>query len=389
MLPGRIATILNSFFSYKKYGVLLLVENKGIPSALSCCDDLGLYMYIPFLSSLLSFDPLSTCTMFFSTITILFFIVVASAFFSIVKDKAGYAVIAFGLYRLMHPLKELSDVYLAYILPFMALPLVLVAIEKKNKKLFLASFFLCGFVGSFSNIIRIFSFLPVFVFFIILLVFNTLYNRYKKIVPLLLLLIGYSIPYIHFKYVLYKRDFFLEQKNNKQQDIPTRHVFWHNMYLGFGFLKNKYDISWEDSCGERHARQVVPGVEVGSPVYEKTIRDFILNLIKTDRYFVCNTLFAKLGVLIFFFFLYFGFLGLLASYFVPKAWYIELAFLCCAGVSALPGLLTLPSTAYLMGFIVCVLFYTIYSLLYFLNHNGFNQVRKSFKSFYILIKKTQ
>ncbi len=389
MLKSRIFNLLNTFYAYKKYGQLLLFSNQNIVSKLSCCDDLGLFMYVPFFSSLFGLDPIVGSKFFFLGLLSIFFLIIGVCFFSLVKNIGAALAVSFGLYRLIHPFYELSDVYLGYVLPFVAIPLLLVSLEKNNKKLFLTSFFVAGLVGSFSDILRILSSTPVIVFFLIILLFNTLYTRYKKIIPLLFLLAGYSIPYVHFNYVLHQRDLFLKNNHYQQQDVPIQHVFWHNMYIGFGFLKNNHDITWEDSCGERHAREIVPGVEVGSPVYEKTIRNLIFNLIKNDRYFVANTLFAKFGILIFFFCLYFGFLGLLASYFVPKAWYVELAFLCCAGVSALPGLLTIPVTAYLIGFITCTIFYSIYSLMYFFNNNGLTEIEKSFKKFLLIIKNTR
>ena len=389
MIAGRIANLLATFFSYKKYGIFLLREKNGVISALNCCDDLGFFTYVPMISSALSIDPIIGSKILFFGIIGLFFTVVGISFIVLSRTINGYGVITLGLYRLIAPLRHLNDVYIAYILPFLAIPLLLLALEKKHKKLFLVSFFIAGLTGGIADVMRIYAFLPVIVFFLIILIFNSTFRRYKKILPLLALMSGYAIPYAHFKYVIHKRDTFLEQRNAKEEETSNMHVFWHNMYIGFGYLANKHDITWNDSCGEAHAREVIPGVEVGTQAYERTIRNLIFNLIKTDRYFVFITLFAKLGAVLFFFFLYLGFLGLFAAYFVPKAWYIELAFLCCAGVGALPGILTLPETAYLMGFITCTALYTMYSIIYFLNNNGFERVKKSYKSIVNTIKSTE
>jgi hypothetical protein len=390
MLPGRIVNLVATFAAYTKYGVLLLYEKTAILSPLKCCDDLGLFMYVPLISSLFSVDPLVGTKIFFFSVVALFFIVTGGSLFFLSRTMLGYGVVACGLYRLMAPLKQLSDVYIAYMVPFLSIPLLLLALEKKHKNLFLISFFMCGLVGGFSDIIRIYAALPVIVFFLIILVFNSTFVRFKKVIPLAVLLLGYAIPYAHFTYVIHQRDIFLKQHAfGLDEDLENIHVFWHNMYIGFGFLDNKYGIVWEDSCGEAHARKVIPGVEVGTQAYESTIRDLIVNLIKTDRYFVANVLFAKLGVLLFFFLLYFGFLGLLAAYFVPKVWYVEVAFLCCAGISAAPGLLTLPVTAYFMGFITCTVLYTVYSIVHFLNNNGGRQVQKSFRQCIKTIKSSE
>ena len=389
MLPGRIVNLLATYASYIKNGILLSIEDKHTVFALKCCDDLGLFMYVPWFSSFFDLDPLQGVRIFFLGITIVFFLVTSISFLAMVKNIWGYLAISLGLYRLTDPLRQLSYVYLGYLFPFMAIPVLLVALEKKHKNLFLFSFFLCGLVAGFSDILRILSALPVILFFLIILCFNSTFVRFKKIIPLAIFLAGYAIPYGHFKYVIHKRDTFLKEHNSINNTLPDAHIFWHNMYIGFGFLANKHDITWEDSCGARHARQVLPGVEVGSKDYEDITRTFIINLIKTDRYFVANALFAKFGVLIFFFLLYLGFLGILAAYFVPKAWYIEFAFFCCAGMSAMPGILTLPVTAYFMGFITCTSIYTIYSLIWFFNNNGIKEIKKSYKSLVHTIKTTE
>ena len=389
MLPGRIVNLVATFAAYTKYGVLLLYEKSAILSPLKCCDDLGLFMYVPLISSLVSVDPLVGTKIFIFAVTALFFIVTGGSLFFLSRTMLGYGVVACGLYRLMAPLKQLSDVYIAYMVPFLSIPLLLLVLEKKHKNLFLISFFVCGLVSSFSDIIRIYASFPVIVFFLIVLLFNSTFVRFRKAIPLAFLLLGYAIPYGHFRYVLHQRDAFLAREGIAKGEVSNAHVFWHNMYIGLGFLANKHDIIWNDSCGEAHARKIIPGVEVGTQAYESTIRDLIVNLIKTDRYFIANVLFAKLGILLFFFLLYWGFLGLLAAYFVPKVWYVEVAFVCCAGISAAPGLLTLPVTAYFMGFITCTVLYTIYSILWFLNNNGYTQVQKSFRQCIKIIKNAE
>jgi hypothetical protein len=389
MMGNRVVNLIATLFSYKKYGVFLLSENNGIVSALQSCDDLGLFMYVPMISILFSTDPLVAAKMLFVGVTVLFVIATGICFSFLARTLVGYFVIVYGLYRLASVLQKISDVYIVYVLPFIAIPVLLIALEKKYKKIFLFSFFFAGLLGGFSDIVRSYAALPVILFFIIILLFNSTFPRFRKVFPFILLLVGYSIPQVHFQYVLHQRNVFLEQQHTSTEEIKNTHVFWHNMYIGLGFLANQYDIVWDDACGLEHARKIIPDVELESSVYDPTIRNLIFKLIKTDRDFIFNVLFAKFGVLLFYFLSYFGFFGLLAAYFVPKAWYVELAFLCCAGLSAVPGLLTLPTICYFLGFITCTVLYAIYSILWFLNNNGGKQVQKSYYQFIKIIKNTE
>ena len=124
MLPGRIVNLLATYASYIKNGILLSIEDKHTVFALKCCDDLGLFMYVPWFSSFFDLDPLQGVRIFFLGITIVFFLVTSISFLAMVKNIWGYLAISLGLYRLTDPLRQLSYVYLGYLFPFMAIELI-------------------------------------------------------------------------------------------------------------------------------------------------------------------------------------------------------------------------------------------------------------------------
>ena len=187
-------------------------------------------------------------------------------------------------------------------------------------------------------------------------------------------IIGYLLPVYHFNYEIQRRNVFLKQNNIS---LPNResHVFWHNIYTGFGFLQNEYGIEWKDECAIKAALAVNPQAEYPYKLYEQTIKNLLFKLCKEKRYFVLTTIFAKLGVVFYYFLIYFGWLAVLVSWFFPKPWYIELAFWSAMGVAALPGIMTIPVTAYLIGFITCTVLYGIYSILYAFNRGLLNFLR--------------
>ena len=305
MLQCRVVTLLSGWAGYKKTGLFLISYLNGLLVPSGACDDVGFFLYAPMMASFLNIGPLQAAFLLFTILIVVFMVIVGFSFLFFTQSFLGYAVIVIGLYRLFACVKQIADIYIVYMFVFITVPLLLVALEKKKENLFLWAAGLTGFVCAFANNMRILSALPVVLFFLIILVFNTLLKRSQKMIALGLFLVGYSIPYGHMQYVLHQRKVFLTECGAMPQKDPIQHTFWHNMYIGFGFLSNQHGITWHDGCGEAHARKVIPGVEVGSQAYEATIRDLIFNLIKTDRYFVLITLFTKLGVLLFFFLLFF------------------------------------------------------------------------------------
>jgi len=261
------------------------------------------------------------------------------------------------------PLQELNHPYVAYLLAVSVIPVILLIQRKQTTYMSIGTCFVSGIMLGIADIVRIHAALPVFVFIAVYFLGAPFLKLRMKLVALCVLAGGYMIPRLHFLYEVYKRDTFLIEHGYPVPHTQS-HLFWHNIYAGFGFVQNDYGIEWTDTCAAQAALQENVHAHYAKPLYEETVRALIFKLCREKRYFVMITLFAKIGVVIYYFLLYFGWLGLLVAYYYPKPWYIEGAFVCAMGVSALPGILTLPVTAYLIGFISCTIIYTLYSVLW-------------------------
>ncbi len=365
MIPGRRSGVIESYQLYKKFGLSLL----SAPPI----DDPGFFLYVPLLSNLLNVDAVKGASVFVALISLS--VGISFAALAILLGRSLIAKIAgLGMACLIAlKINTVCDVYSGLALAFVPLPFLLIAFSRKSYRWLLGSTFFLGLIGVLSGLIRSWSALPLYLFGGVLLFFDPYFSRKRKLLALFFGLAGAALPLAHYQYVLYKKNIFLVS----QQLEPVKemgHHFWHNVYIGFGFTRNPYGIIWADECSVVAARKIVPGICEGNPEYNAIKRRQVFDLLKNDRHFFFTSLFARFGVIVMFFLVWFGWLGLLCSYFYPKPWYQECAFFLAFGASALPGLITLPVFQYIEGFVVCTALYAVYSLIIALNAGMINDV---------------
>lgn len=375
MLPGRKYALLAIYETYKKIRIPLLSQKGAIWGSFSGSDDPGYFLYVPLLSFFLNIPilvgaqtlTLLLCSLLFSSFSLLCIYVSSSWLTSVVSILC--------IFPLIFKLITVCDVYIAPAAAFIPLGLFLIVINEKYKKWLYVSGFLTGIFSSALSLIRSYSALPVLVFVYIVLFFSNIFSKKRKIIALCFLILGYLIPCIHYSYALQKKNRYLNSQGIVQAK-DSRHGFWHNIYIGFGFTRNPYKIIWHDICSLQAAQKVKPGIKEGNKVYEGIVKNLVFDLLKKDRHFFFTSLFARLGVVAMFFLIWFGWFGLLCSYFFPKPWYEELSFIIALGISGLPGILTIPCFEYLTGFITCTVLYTIYSFIFALNNGMIEQIRR-------------
>lgn len=76
----------------------------------------------------------------------------------------------------------------------------------------------------------------------------------------------------------------------------TSHLFWHNAYIGLGYLPNPYGLAWDDLVGARAAESAAPGVRYRSIEYEKVIEGLYIDILRKDPGFVVDNVTTKLEV---------------------------------------------------------------------------------------------
>lgn len=375
MHNARKEALIMAYSVYQKFNIMLTCMAQELFFPVDACDDMGLFLYVPILSNIFNIDVLHGAAIFFILLISVFALVTGICFW---LHTISYTVLFLGLcglIRLCYVLQKINDLYVIYAFSYIGVSLILFSLYKKSTYALYGLVFFIGLICSFSGIVRIYSDLPVLIFCGIVSWFNSIFSKKQKIIAFVFCLIGYAIPQVHLRSCLQKREAFLQQHGGVRYDQPTKHLFWHNIYIGFGFLQNNKGIEWSDSCGANAATKVNAKAVYGTLLCENVTKQLVFNLFKEDRYFFMTTLFAKLGVIFLFFLLYFGPIGLICSYFWSKPWYIELAFFSALSISALPGLLTLPVVQYLAGFVTCTTLYVMYSMLWAVQNGALIDIR--------------
>lgn len=141
-------------------------------------------------------------------------------------------------------------------------------------------------------------------------------------------------------------------------DALNSHVFWHNAYIGMGYLPNDYDLWWNDTVALRDARRVDPHVEYLTNRYERLMRQLTLDLVKKDPPFALRVFSEKLLVGIGEAAPYLVFLLLLLPSGIRSEGALFRRLLLATAPAALLGLLSgivgLPSGGYLYGWLAAL-----------------------------------
>jgi hypothetical protein len=80
---------------------------------------------------------------------------------------------------------------------------------------------------------------------------------------------------------------------DQQEQFGRHHVIWHNMYIGLGYLPNKYGLRWDDTVGFEHAKRANPNVVFLSKDYDRSLRHLYIHILKTDPAFVAKNIVYK------------------------------------------------------------------------------------------------
>ncbi len=366
---GRYAHLVNCLAGYKKTGVSLIeyTGNKLVPTF--AADDLGIYILIPKLASVLNSTIETAMSVFFNGIAIGSFLIGFVGFCFLYKSWLARLVSFVCLLMVViFSLLKVGDVYLLYSsCAFALVPWTLYFANNKSYFLFCIFNMFAGYYIGTAHYIRAYSSVPTLVFMLFLLAIVRI-EMGKKVLITLSLLFGLSAAMFYFSSV-YNEYVQYSQKNLPECTIAKKgHVFWHAAYCGLGFLRfaNKDDIEWSDSCGEARALSINPQATIDkTDLYESILKKEVFKIIKEQPLFVLFTFWAKLGILLFYFFI-FAHLGILAACIYHLPWYMYAAFFCALAMSALFPLLTVPVYSYSLGFIAFAALFAVVSINNFL-----------------------
>lgn len=333
-------------------GIPLVSFHDGSYSPSGYADDLGIYYFIPTLAKFggLSIEFAIEC--FFNALLLVGFLISIYCFFSVFKRFSSRLISFIGLFLLTFVVVPLFlDVYVGSFFAIVTTISLFTLYEQKNGKwkwVFPTCF--AGIIAGYCNFIRCHSGTGAILF---ILVYLTIYQKIriqKKIFLIALLALSIAIPYLHFALLEKQRDAFLTEKDPNYCPIPAVHPKWHSIYIGFGYLTNKYRIEYNDTISFEKAKSVNPNILYHSKEYEKILRNECFYLFRSDPIFILKTVLAKTFKLLIKLILFFN-VGLFALFYVKPSFRFFAPFIVSGLFYALPGILTMPATAYVSGMV--------------------------------------
>ena len=257
-------------------------------------DDQGLYLYLPLLAHAAGLDsPEEALRWFyiglFAVLALVSPLIFYGLFGSLLAALFAPAAIVFHFDFLAN-----TDIYWisAWCL-LLALPLLLLVYERWGRY---SPLLLAGVVviGSFATSVRIHSGLPILLGALVVAVL-----RRRSLVGLGATVLLLGVAYLMFAAVLTGAREYRDREVGDpglSERYPTRHPFWHNAYIGLGYLPNRYGIEWNDAISTEFVRQKDPGAGYLSDRYEQILRDEWFRIAREEPGLVVRNVLAKLGL---------------------------------------------------------------------------------------------
>lgn len=379
LMPCRLDFLRATYYGFLKTFIPLVKQEQGMllptfqPTGTyiycSSADDIGMYVIIPKLAYYANVSFETALSLFFYTVLLLPACIGWLGIMLVFRSlpQRIISTIIYGL--LIKMALHANDVYLWYYACNVAfIPWIIYFFQNQHSSIKFLSFFsfALGFCINLAHWMRGYSGFGTLIFFSIMA-----YKKYgisKKGFTLLALplLGGLLISHAYFTFEQYRASSYYQNTLHIQYPVATYHPFWHTIFLGFAFLKShEYQIEWNDQFALQHAKKVNSTLNENDPqAYEATLRSEVLHILFHRTKFFMMTLFAKLGILLFYLLKYIN-LGLMCAYLRRKPFFLDAAFCATACFYAIFPLIAIPIyIEYALGFIVICALYGLISINY-------------------------
>jgi MFS family permease len=388
MNMSRYDGISIALAGYEKTGIPLLAYDGKIFKCPSFGDDEGIFFFVPQIAHMFNLNLDHAIEVFAVGMIMLSLLCGLAGSFLIFKTRAGRVIASIALSLLSLVAYRAGETnFISACVVAAIVPLFIYFVKSHN---FGKSSFLFGFLSGIgigvSNFIRIHSGTGVLIFILVSLLF--LRHKWKhRALFIFMLLAGIFVADSYFNMLLNNRDAFLAENTPEFNKSTRYHVVWHAVYCGLGFLTKEIDPviinetqysndvypEWKDNSAIAKVRSINPDVVVWSKEYEDIIRNETLKFVKNHYNFTIMTMFAKIGILWIYFFVFANF-GLIAAVMYHKPCYLEIAFIFALIFTSLPGVLTIPVYGYAMGFIAFATIYGIVSINHALEERNLRKI---------------
>jgi len=360
---------------WEKTGVPLVgFDGQNVVPA-ACGDDVGIYFVIPMLAKLARTNIGDAIELFFVGIVLCSGLLGAAGLILVCRTFLGRLVAIVAVILISLLALKTQDVYAVQSSAVVAFVPWILFFGTRAPLLwstlpftFLVSALLAG-----ANLMRSNAGTPVLIFMTWILIFLLQSRRSFKLFLSIALLLGSLLPICYSHLLLRARDTCLQKHGYDAVGILSRHVFWHVIYVGFGFIRNDVVPGYLDGIAAAKVREIAPQTIYPSPEYEEYLKREVIHIVTRHPLLVMETVAAKVGVVAGWLLLSAN-LGLIAAYNFPKHWSVELAFWSAITLQALPGIVAIPLWTYLLGFIAFAMLYAVISIDVALQCDGMQKV---------------
>lgn len=363
IMPARYAFLQQSLKGLRKTRIPLIADYGSGFAPAEHGDDAGLFYFVPYLANSLNLDLAKTIDLFLGGLLVLGFVAGAVAFFLILSGWQSKVAALIGLSLLFFVSLKSGDVYVVQSCVAIGLvPWFLYFFAKRNPGTASMVFAWCaGFLVGIANFVRSHSGTAVLIWVFCMIVFYIHSSRVWKIALAGLMFVGFLMPTLYFHQLVARRNSFLKQGSAQSIQITGTHVFWHSVYIGFGFVGNDLVPMYRDEVAAQKVASISPNARYLSSEYEGILRKEVFSLIRHHFSLALLVFAAKLGVIGVALILSAN-VGLLAAVLYPKVWPLEMAFWAAIVFSSLFALLVVPHPKYLLGFVAFGALYAIVSI---------------------------
>lgn len=266
-------------------------------------DDPGFYVYDAYVSHLAGQnDPRVVLRDGYIALFALLIALSPLAFFALTGSLAS-AVIAPLLIDLQMRFLDNTDIYwISGWVLVLLLPGVFATYRLAWTRRSVVALTAISVIASWATSIRLDSGLPVAIAAVIIALLRQP-GRVKKLAVAALLVAAYLSVYpLAFQPIFHARDVAAKKYNATPQtppgvslsDVyPDTHLTWHNMYIGLGYLPNKFGIRWADIVGLEHAERFDPHVVFLSKRYDLDERHLFFQVLRKDPGLVARNIETK------------------------------------------------------------------------------------------------
>ena len=258
-------------------------------------DDQGLYLYLPVVGERFGVrEPVTILRGAFialmALIPLLYPLVFYEIFGSLIVALAAPLV---AIYNLDY-LRDTDIYWISGWSVLLCVPLLLAVLSRRWSRWSIALLALACVIGSFAGSVRINAGLPILIGALIVLIIKERRWRWRAATAALLVVASLSVSTVGLGIVRWHRDRSAGVDLSAGQ--PTKHPFWHNIYIGLGYLPNPYGIAWDDGLAVEAVKRDVPTAGYLSDTYESALRHRVVEVIRDDPGRVAGLTWAKFGV---------------------------------------------------------------------------------------------